>query len=396
MSIVEQVPKLFDQPWNTDTTASITCSAPRLDDSNIPSLPPPRKQIFRHLHLHHNRNKSLPTNLERLPSQQSSEFGSIYQKNDHHRRNSPNEDHAENNNNRGGLTLSNENLSQDKTESTSTFSQLESKSPVLFYVYRFQLTMGKLTLPSVCVPYIWPTSPSSFFTGVLTGLFIAYIRPTLEFYLDMWARYVSTIARFIILWGTVLAICWSLLRLIQTGAEKINTNQVEQRAGSPMSETESNYIAPSALSNYSEYSGYSHSSHDSDSSYSRSFESWKNKYDRESRLDNKHDNVKFTDLKPTEFYKKYDKSPLSKDSNRSSTPASDYTYSSISPSSSASNYGKKEKPKKKEEDYAYRPYPPRPTLAQQQSEEMSSLSKNDHISVLEKPSGQAAFRIQRK
>lgn len=75
--------------------------------------------------------------------------------------------------------------------------------------------VSSLILPNVLVPYIWPTSPASFCTGVVVGLIIAFIRPMIEFYVDVGASYIAVCMRFILIWGSVAFIAWLVLRVLQ-------------------------------------------------------------------------------------------------------------------------------------------------------------------------------------
>lgn len=74
--------------------------------------------------------------------------------------------------------------------------------------------ISSLILPSSLVPYIWPTSPASFGTGVVVGL-VAYIRPMIEFYVDVGASYIAVGMRFFLIWGSVAFIAWAVLRILQ-------------------------------------------------------------------------------------------------------------------------------------------------------------------------------------
>ncbi|CAN6644804.1 hypothetical protein TRVA0_020S02344 [Trichomonascus vanleenenianus] len=117
----------------------------------------------------------------------------------------------------------------------------DDSSGEVYFVFRLNWwtfrIMG-LTLPGVLVPYIWPTSPSSFFTGILVGFLVAHIRPRIEHYLDIWATYVSSFSRFAIVWGSIGLICWGLLRLIQqTSAATMNIPADPQKLAYESSQT---------------------------------------------------------------------------------------------------------------------------------------------------------------
>lgn len=73
----------------------------------------------------------------------------------------------------------------------------------------------KTPLASVLVPYIWPTSPASFCTGVVVGLIVALLRPIIEHYVDVGAKYIAVIMRFSLIWGSVALIAWAILRVLQ-------------------------------------------------------------------------------------------------------------------------------------------------------------------------------------
>lgn len=75
--------------------------------------------------------------------------------------------------------------------------------------------ISSLILPSSLVPYIWPTSPASFGTGVVVGLVVAFLRPTIEFYVDVGASYIAVGMRFFLIWGSVAFIAWAVLRILQ-------------------------------------------------------------------------------------------------------------------------------------------------------------------------------------
>lgn len=75
--------------------------------------------------------------------------------------------------------------------------------------------VSSLILPSSLVPYIWPSSPASFCTGVLVGLFVAFLRPLIEFYVDIGASYISFVMRYFLIWGSIAFLAWAILRTLQ-------------------------------------------------------------------------------------------------------------------------------------------------------------------------------------
>lgn len=75
--------------------------------------------------------------------------------------------------------------------------------------------IASLVLPSALVPYIWPTSPASFCTGVVVGLGLALLRPIIEHYVDISAGYVAVGMRYVLIWGSVGLIAWVVLRVLQ-------------------------------------------------------------------------------------------------------------------------------------------------------------------------------------
>lgn len=92
--------------------------------------------------------------------------------------------------------------------------------------------ISSLILPSSLVPYIWPSSPASFCTGVVVGLVLAFLRPLIEFYVDIGAGYISFVMRYILIWGSVAFIAWAILRTLQqTSAATlvINPESEEQK-----------------------------------------------------------------------------------------------------------------------------------------------------------------------
>lgn len=100
--------------------------------------------------------------------------------------------------------------------------------------------ISSLILPSSLVPYIWPSSPASFCTGVVVGLLVAFLRPMIEFYVDIGASYISIAMRYILIWGSVAFIAWAILRTLQqTSAATLVINpenekyNQEQFLGSP-------------------------------------------------------------------------------------------------------------------------------------------------------------------
>ena len=99
------------------------------------------------------------------------------------------------------------------TTSTPSFSFTKLTFEFVQRCLRMPFIVGQL--PDIVVPYIWPSSPSSFISGVITGLFIAFLRPTIEFYLDFGAKYLATVFKFIFVWGSVAVITWGVIRLIQ-------------------------------------------------------------------------------------------------------------------------------------------------------------------------------------
>lgn len=75
-----------------------------------------------------------------------------------------------------------------------------------------------MTIVAKVLPWM-PASPTSFISGLLTGLTIAYLRPTLEVYLDLWAQYCATGLRLVIVWGSVAAVAIAVIKIMQrTGA----------------------------------------------------------------------------------------------------------------------------------------------------------------------------------
>uniref|UniRef100_A0A060SZK2 ARAD1C08690p n=1 Tax=Blastobotrys adeninivorans TaxID=409370 RepID=A0A060SZK2_BLAAD len=75
-----------------------------------------------------------------------------------------------------------------------------------------------MTIVAKVLPWM-PASPTSFISGLLTGLTIAYLRPTLEAYLDIWAQYCATGLRLVIVWGSVAAVAIVAIKIMQrTGA----------------------------------------------------------------------------------------------------------------------------------------------------------------------------------
>lgn len=90
--------------------------------------------------------------------------------------------------------------------------------------------ISSLILPSSLVPYIWPNSPASFCTGVVVGLALAFLRPMIEFYVDIGASYISFIMRYILIWGSVAFIAWAILRTLQqTSAATLVINPEKER-----------------------------------------------------------------------------------------------------------------------------------------------------------------------
>lgn len=75
--------------------------------------------------------------------------------------------------------------------------------------------ISSIILPSILVPYIWPTSPASFFSGVIVGLLLACLRPLIEHYVDVGASYIAVGMRFTLIWGSVALIAWAVLRILQ-------------------------------------------------------------------------------------------------------------------------------------------------------------------------------------
>ncbi|KAA8917214.1 hypothetical protein TRICI_000607 [Trichomonascus ciferrii] len=92
----------------------------------------------------------------------------------------------------------------------TTMNRSEPSHPPLS---KFQ--QKKMQFKLKIVPYIWPSSPASFTTGIATGLLISYIRPTLEFYLDIGASYFATALRFMAIWGSIILIVWTLFKILQ-------------------------------------------------------------------------------------------------------------------------------------------------------------------------------------
>ncbi|VVT54199.1 uncharacterized protein SAPINGB_P003956 [Magnusiomyces paraingens] len=99
--------------------------------------------------------------------------------------------------------------------------------------------VSSLILPNVLVPYIWPTSPASFCTGVVVGLIVAFLRPIIEFYVDVGASYIAVCMRFILIWGSVAFIAWLVLRVLQqTSAATLVINPSAKKAANQQEQYE--------------------------------------------------------------------------------------------------------------------------------------------------------------
>lgn len=91
--------------------------------------------------------------------------------------------------------------------------------------------ISSIILPSMLVPYIWPTSPASFCTGVVVGLLVGVLRPIIEHYVDVGASYIAIGLRFSLIWGSVALIAWAVLRVLQqTSAATLVINPQQQPA----------------------------------------------------------------------------------------------------------------------------------------------------------------------
>lgn len=100
----------------------------------------------------------------------------------------------------------------------------------------------KTPLASVLVPYIWPTSPASFCTGVVVGLIVALLRPIIEHYVDVGAKYIAVIMRFSLIWGSVALIAWAILRVLQQTSSTVVSSPSMTTAPPPPQQQQSRYL----------------------------------------------------------------------------------------------------------------------------------------------------------
>jgi hypothetical protein len=102
-------------------------------------------------------------------------------------------------------------------------------SPVHSQQQQQQQQQPKPPLTSLLVPYIWPTSPASFCTGVVVGLIVALLRPIIEYYVDVGAKYIAVVLRFSLIWGSVGLIAWAILRVLQQTSSTVAPSSVPQQ-----------------------------------------------------------------------------------------------------------------------------------------------------------------------
>lgn len=116
------------------------------------------------------------------------------------------------------------------------------------------------------VPYIWPTSPASFFTGVVVGLVVALLRPIIEHYVDVGAKYLAVFLRFSLIWGSVGLIAWGILRILQQTSsatlvlQPTASTRAPSRPASPMRNPTARYLNSSPMLSSSGESIYTTSS----------------------------------------------------------------------------------------------------------------------------------------
>ena len=120
-----------------------------------------------------------------------------------------------------------------------------------------QQQQPKPALTSLLVPYIWPTSPASFCTGVVVGLIVALLRPIIEYYVDVGAKYIAVVLRFSLIWGSIGLIAWAILRVLQQTGSTVapssapRPQQQQQQQQQPRYLTQNTSLPPPRISSSS-------------------------------------------------------------------------------------------------------------------------------------------------
>lgn len=272
------------------------------------------------------------------------------------------------------------------------------------------------------MPYIWPTSPASFCTGVVVGLLIAFLRPLIEHYVDVGASYIAVGLRFSLIWGSVALIAWIVLRILQqTSAATLVINpqdpvdsqkqQQQQQQHIPQDLVPSNmhhdmypneYVLDHPRPRYmqGQYGGVASSA---ESIYSATTTS-----SGSSGSSGNSSSLYYSP--PTPQYNPYAGSSGGSSPIRSNSPTRMSPIRKSVPGGptggATSPLGKNSPVRRMEprivpldeatlDESAYRPYPSRLSQAEIAST-YKAKTVQDSINVFEKPAGQGAFRIPRK